>query len=134
MKFCTALCVCTLFVAGLLFLGAPSLQAQQSEHVVSSQDLRQDLQKSADRREANEAAIRQLLSTGTARKALKSANMDYQKVDQAVSQLSDEDVARLAARSREAQRDFAAGNLTDRDLLIILLCVAGLVLIIVAVR
>lgn len=134
MKSCTKLYVCTFAVAGLLFLGARVLQAQQNEHVISSQDLRQDLQKSAERRQSDEAAIRDLLSTDTARKALKSANMDYRKVDQAVSQLNDEDLARLAARSREAQKDFAAGNLTDRDLLIILLCVAGLVLIIVAVR
>lgn len=134
MKFCAKLYVCTFALAGLLFLGAPVLQAQQDEHIVSSQDLRQDLQRSAEKRQADEAAIRGLFSTDTARKALKSANMDYKKVDQAVSQLSDEDLARLAARSREAQKDFAAGNLTDRDLLIILLCIAGLVLIIVAVR
>jgi len=48
--------------------------------------------------------------------------------------LSDEEAARLAAQSRAVQKDIAAGNFTDRDLLIVLLCIAALVLIIVAVR
>jgi len=37
-------------------------------------------------------------------------------------------------RAEKAQREFAAGSLSDRDLLIILVCVAALILIIVAVR
>ena len=37
-------------------------------------------------------------------------------------------------RSQKAQADFAAGTLSDRDLIIILLAIAALVLIIVAVR
>jgi len=51
-----------------------------------------------------------------------------------VQQLDDEDLARLSARAENAQREFAAGNLSDRDLLIILVAVAALILIIVAVR
>lgn len=134
MKFCGKLCACTFALAGLLFLGARPIEAQQNEHVVSSQDLRQDVQKAVDARHANEAAVRELLATDAAQKVLKSAKVDYKKVDQAVGQLSDEDLSRLAERSREVQKDFAAGNLSDRDLLIIVLAVAALVLIIVAVR
>jgi hypothetical protein len=48
--------------------------------------------------------------------------------------LSDEDAARLAAQSRAVQKDIAAGNFSDRDLLIVIVCIAALVLIIVAVR
>jgi hypothetical protein len=134
MRFCAKLCACAFALAGLFLLGAPALKAQQEEHVVSSQSLRQDVQKAADTRQANEAAVRELFSTPAAQKAMKSASVDYRKVDQAVSQISDEDLARLAQRSREARKDFAAGNLTDRDLLIIILGIMALVLIIVAVR
>ena len=134
MKFRAKLFACTFALAGLFFTGARAARAQQNEHVVSSQDLRQDVQKAADTRQANEAAVRELLSTGAAQKAMKSAGISYQKVDQAVSQLSNEDVSRLADRSRDVQKDFAAGTLSDRDLLIIVLAVAALVLIIVAVR
>jgi hypothetical protein len=134
MKFRAKWCVCTLVFAGLLIAGSPGLRAQQTEHAVSPQELRQDVQKAAETRQANEAAVRQLLATDAAQKAMKSMNVNYKKVDQAVGQLNDEDMARMAERSREVQKDFAAGNLTDRDLLIILLFVVGLVLIIVAVR
>jgi hypothetical protein len=48
--------------------------------------------------------------------------------------VDNEDLARMAERSNEVQKDFAAGNLGDRDLLIILLVAVALILIIVAVR
>ena len=70
-----------------------------------------------------------------AQKALKSANIDYARVDKAVAQLSDEDLARLAERSRQVQNNFSGGrmgNLSDRDLLIIII-VAVLVIALVAV-
>jgi hypothetical protein len=43
-------------------------------------------------------------------------------------------LAQLASRAGKAQADFAAGHLSDRDLIIILLAVVALILIIVAVR
>jgi len=43
------------------------------------------------------------------------------EVTQAVSQLNDQELAQLAARASKAQADFAAGTLSDRDLIIILL-------------
>jgi len=52
-------------------------------------------------------------------------------VDSAVAQLSDEDVARLAARSRQVEHDFAAGSLSDRDLLVIVI-IAVLVIALIA--
>jgi hypothetical protein len=55
-------------------------------------------------------------------------------VKTAVSALNDQELARLAARSERAQADFAAGTLSERDLLFLLLGVAVLILIIVAVR
>jgi hypothetical protein len=48
--------------------------------------------------------------------------------------LSDQDLAQLSSRAQKAQADFAAGNLSDRDLILIILGIAVLVLIIVAVR
>ncbi|HUI74390.1 MAG TPA: hypothetical protein VLX32_05560 [Candidatus Acidoferrum sp.] len=134
MKFRANLCAWTVVAVGLTLMGSPALRAQNSEHAVSVQQLRQDVQNAADTRQANEAAVRQLLATDAAQKIMKSSNVSYKQVDQAVSQLSDAELARMAAQSRDMQKDFAAGNLTDRDLLIILLCIAALVLIIVAVR
>jgi hypothetical protein len=60
--------------------------------------------------------------------------MNPQQVKQAVSGLSDDELARLASRASKAQADFAAGRMDDRDLIIILIAIAALILIIVAVR
>ena len=134
MKFCTRMCLGLLLLTGLTIGVSQSVLGQEKEHAVSTQDLRKDVQKASADRQANDAAIRELLSTEQGQKALKSTGADFTKVNQAVSQLSDEDAARLAAQSRAVQKDIAAGNLSDRDLLIIVVCIAALVLIIVAVR
>ena len=117
-----------------LAMSAANMQAQE-KHVVSSQELRKEAMRPAEAREANEAALRQLFSSEQAQQALKSANIDYRKVDKAVGQLSDEGLGKLAARSQQAQNNFAggrAGSLSDRDLLIIII-IAVLVIALVAV-
>jgi hypothetical protein len=48
--------------------------------------------------------------------------------------MSDDEIAQLSARSEKAQKDFAGGRLSDRDLLIILVGIAALILIVVAVH
>ena len=134
MKFCTRMCLGLLLLTGLTMGVSQSVLGQEKEHAVSAQDLRKDVQKVSADRQANDAAIRALLSTEQGQRALKSTGADFTKVNQAVSQLSDEDAARLAAQSRAVQKDIAAGNFTDRDILIVIVCIAALVLIIVAVR
>ncbi|MBS1839672.1 MAG: hypothetical protein JSS69_06255 [Acidobacteria bacterium] len=134
MKFCTRIYVGLLLLCGLaLGITGPAM-AQEKEHAVTAQDLRKDVQKASDERRDNEAAIRSLLATEQGQKAVKSAGADFAKVNAAVSQLNDEEAARLAAQSRIVQKDIAAGTLSDRDLLIIIILIAALVLIIVAVR
>jgi hypothetical protein len=110
----------------------PDVLAQ--EHVVSQKDLRKDLAAAAQVRQDHLAKVEKFFSSDEARGALKSANLPYEKVQKGVASLNDEELARLAARTDQIQKDLAAGNLSDRDLIIILLAVAGLVLIIVAVR
>ena len=137
MKARISLLVCaTLFAAVLAMAAAIPAKAQQppSDHAVSANQLHQDVQKAAQTRKANEAAVRAMFSSDPAKETLKSAGIDYKQVDQAISQVDDEDLARMAERSNEVQKDFAAGNLGDRDLLIILLVAVALILIIVAVR
>ena len=117
------------------FAMSPARVQAQEKHVVSVQDLNRDAARPAETRLSNEAALRQLFSSAQAQEALKSANIDYNKVDKAVAQLSDEDAAKLAARSRQLQDNFAAGrasSLSDRDLLIIII-IAVLVIALVAV-
>jgi len=111
--------------------GTSNAQAPDNRHVVTLTELSKDSAGSAEARQANETAIRHLLSSEQGHKALQSAKIDYAKVDSAVAQLSDEDVARIAARSRQVEHDFAAGSLSDRDLLVIVI-IAVLVIALVA--
>jgi len=136
MNVCSKWCGRALAIALLpCFAMSPANVQAQEKHVVSSQDLHQEALRPAEARGADEAALRQLFSSEQAQQALKSVNIDYSKVDKAVGQLSDEDLAKLAARSREVQQNFAggrAGSLSDRDLLIIII-IAVLVIALIAV-
>src|SRR5215472_1551267 len=127
----------SLFVLGIaaLFVAADiPVRAQDHQHVVSLRELSKDAARPAQTRQANEEAVRTLLSSDQGQKALKSAKLDYLKVDQAVGQVSDEDLAKLAERSRQAQADFAAGRISDRDLLWIILIAIGIIVLAVALR
>jgi len=103
-------------------------------HVVSPEDLQKEMVAATQVRQRNLETVRQFLSSQAAETALKSARMDPEQVKTAVSTLSDQELAQLASRANKTQADFVAGRLSDRDLLLILLGIAALVLIIVAVR
>ncbi len=106
---------------------APSRVAAQDknhgDHVVSLDELNQDAAKPAQTRDANEAEVRHLLQSEAGQEALKSAKVDYARVDKAIGQLSDEDLAKVAEKSRQADRDFAAGGLTATLIIVIVLIV-----------
>lgn len=122
----------TALVLAALFAVPQNLLAET--HVVSPSDLQQQLVETTRDRQNNLSTVRGFLSTSTAEKAMKSASIDPKQVQNAVSSLSDEELANLAQRANKAQADFAAGGLSDRDLIWIILAIAVLVLIIVAVR
>jgi hypothetical protein len=103
-------------------------------HVVSLTELQNAAVAATTARQKNVETLREFVSSPSAEKALKSAHIDAQQVKDAVSRLSDQELAQLAARASKAQADLAAGSLSDRDLIIILVCIAALILIIVAVR
>jgi hypothetical protein len=134
MHFRVKICVSMLAMALLFGLAGVPAGAQDQQHVVSLSDLNKDAARPAQTRQSNEEAVRTLFSSDQAQKALKSANLDYQKVDKAVGQLSDEDLAKLAERSRQAQRDFAAGRISDRDLLWIIVIALAIIVLAIALR
>ena len=103
-------------------------------HVVSPSDIQKDVAAASASRQQNLAQLDSFFSSREAQQAMKSTHINFQQVKNAVRQLNDEDLARLAARSGKAQKDFAAGTLSDRDLIIILVAIAALILIIVAVH
>ncbi|MFB3812804.1 MAG: PA2779 family protein [Terriglobales bacterium] len=128
-QFLRRLLACTLVI---VVAGCPGLLAQG--HVVSPADMQKEMLAATQARQRNLDTVTRFLSSPKAGKAMKSARMDPEQVKTAVATLNDEELAQLASRAEKAQADFAAGALSDRDLLIIILGIAALVLIIVAVR
>jgi len=124
--------VATASILVTIFAVPTNLLAQA--HVVSPADLQKQMVTATQVRQRNLEAVRQFFSTPKAEKALKSAHMNPTQVKTAVSTLNDQELAQLASRATKAKADFAAGTLSDRDLLIILMGFAALVLITVAVR
>jgi hypothetical protein len=116
----------------LLALCATGILAQT--HVVSPSDIHKELVNAAQARQENVQKVKGLFSSDETRKAMEAAKINPKRVDAAVETLSDEELARLAARADNLDKDFAAGRISDRDLLIILVGIAALILIIVAVR
>ena len=119
-------------VLATIFAVPPSLLAQA--HVVSPSDMQREVLAATQQRQRDLEKVRDFFSSEKAQKALKSAHLDANQVKTAVSTLSDAELAQLASRADKAQADFVAGTLSDRDLIIILVAIAALILIIVAVR
>jgi hypothetical protein len=101
---------------------------------VSPSELRGALATAAETRQKNLDQVRSFFATEPARAALKAGQVDYQKVEKAVAILSPEELAKLAAKTRGLERDFAAGALTNQELtyIVIALATAIIVLLIVA--
>lgn len=110
------------------------MQTLAQSHVVSPTEMQQQAVAASQARQANADSLKQALSGSEAQKAMKAANIDPAQVKTAIASLSDAELARLNARAANAQSDFAAGRMSDRDLLLILVAIAALILIIVAVR
>lgn len=108
----------------------PSLRAQ---HVLSPTDIQKELVNATETRIKNREKVTELFSSKAAQKALKGAGMDPGQVKIAVATLNDAELAQLAARSDKLHEDFAAGKISNRDLLFIIVGIAVLILIIVAV-
>ena len=111
------------FAAGAVPSAAAQTQTTDQQHVVSLDELDKDAAQPAQNRRAAESAIRSLLKTSEGAEALKEAKVDYARVDKAIGQLSDEDVAKFGSRAREAQADFAAGGIGSTLLIVVILII-----------
>lgn len=116
----------------ILFVLTTSALAQS--HVASQADIQKELVNATQTRQKNIQKIERLWESDEALKALEAARINPKQINAAISTLNDAELARLAARADKVDNDFAAGRLSDRDLLFVVLGIAALILIIVAVR
>jgi hypothetical protein len=126
----------TRFVAVLLvalFSGVPNHLFAQ-EHVVSPGAIQQQLLDSARQHDRDLATLNQFFGSESAQTSLKSAGLSSKEVKLAVAQLSDEELAKLAAKAGSAQQNFAAGSLTNQQLTYIIIALATAVIILVIIE
>ncbi len=98
------------------------------DHVTTTNDLRNELLSASKSRQENVAVLQKLLETDGAQKMMASARIDPVKAKQAVSLLSDQELARLASQVDRSEFAGAGISLTNQQVTIILL---GVILIIV---
>lgn len=116
-----------------LALAVPPAVSAQTQ-VVSREELRSAVLSATQTRQKNRAILDATLANPKVEKALRDGNVDIRGVRTAVASLDDAELAHLAAKATTAQADLTAGRITDRDLLIILVGIAVLILVIIAVR
>ncbi len=104
------------------------------DHVVTPSDLHRQAVAAAQSRQEKIQSVQKFFASDAAKKALKSARIDYAKVQNVVAQMSDQELAQLAAKTDAAQKDFAAGALTNQQLTYIIIALATAVLVIIIIK
>src|SRR5262249_14943789 len=122
-----------LVIALVLTLLIPEFVAAQAP-IVSSSELREAVAAAAQNRQKNLDDIRSFFDSKAARAALKTGKIDYQKVEKAVATMSPEELARLAEKTNQVQKDFAAGALTNQQLTYIVIALGTAVIVILIVH
>ena len=118
-----------------LVLELVPVQALKAEdHLLTRRDLEEAVSAASSARQNNQAKVQKFLSTEPVRKAFSSAGLKSARIERAIPQLSDEELAKLALQSERIQNDLTAGALTNQQLtyIVIALATATLILIIVA--
>jgi len=116
----------------ILLLSVPQLLLAQAP-VVSPSELQQAITTAAKIRQKNRDDVQAFFASRPVRDALKAGKVDYQQVQKATAALSPDELARLAARTNQLQRDFAAGSLSNQELTYIVIALAAAVIVLVAV-
>lgn len=114
-------------VTAMLFLVVTTQAAVADDHVVSLNELQNQLRTSAGQRATNTADIERVLSLPAAAKELSKYNINSGQIHQAVATLSDTELARLADRARTAEKDVEGG------LIVGILALIGLIVVIIIV-
>ncbi len=119
----------TILVAGSL----PFSFLRAEEHVVTPADLQKALSEAASKRHESLAKIDRFLSQEPVQNALNKTGLGLSKIEHAIPQLNDEELARLAAQVDRIQADVTAGSLTNEQLTYIVIALATAVIILVIV-
>jgi hypothetical protein len=119
-----------LFLAAALVAPQAALATQQ---VVTPAELHQRLVQAGQARQQNLERVERVFASPAAQPALAATGMDAKSFRQAAATLSDAELERLAQRAAQAERDFAAGQLTSQQITYILIALVTAVVILIIV-
>jgi len=106
---------------------------QAEDRRPSVEELRRLAETASETRTASRQKLERFFSSEPARRALKQAKIDSGQVMQAIATLDQEDLDRLAARADKAERDFAAGALSNLHLTYIVIALAAALFVLIIV-
>jgi len=104
------------------------------DHVVSASDIRKALLAHGLERQENLSRVQAFFTSDQASRALANVPAVRGQIERAVAHLDEQELARLAARVNKAQRDFAAGALTNQQLTYIIIALATAVIVLIIVE
>lgn len=110
-------------IVTLMFL-IPAAQAEP-KHVLSLDEVRQDVIRQNAARQANETAIDEFFSLPKVQKTLAASGMNAERIRQSASLLDDREQAELAARAFSASEQIAGGDLTEAQVTLVILAAVG---------
>jgi hypothetical protein len=115
----------------LTFL-APGVALAQGQTITSS-ELRDAIRKASEQKQKDLEQIRSFFAEPRVRDALAKGGIQSDRVENAVSTLDGDAIAKLAAQTSKIQNDFAAGALNNQQLTYVIIALATAVIILVAV-
>lgn len=122
-----------LFALFLAFALLPS-QLSAEDHVIPQSSLHQALVNASAARQKQIAQVKSFFSSRPVASALKKGGVDLRQVQQAVPNLSDQELAQLSARTQKLQNDFAAGALSNERLTYIVIALATALIVILILK
>lgn len=127
-----AISVFLILLLTCILLTCPGLAAD--DHVVKPAELQAAIVNAARARQNDLDRVRGFFSSEPAVTILRRAHMDPVKIERAIPQLDDQELARLASRTGRIQKDLSAGALTNQQLTYIIIALATAVIVLIIVE
>lgn len=113
------------FAAVALAMTVAAMPALADKHVLTIEQLRTDLTQAASTRLAQQATLDGFFSLPRVQTTLRNAGVDVEQIRTATYLMGDEEKSKLAARVSAAQSAIVGGELSNSQVTLIILAIAG---------
>jgi len=129
-KLASTLLTSTLVFPALLRGGEQA--APGAQHVVPAEEFQRRAAAASASRKEHAQKLERFFAALRARDPWLAVILPPARIEQAARMLSDEELAQLAARAEKAEKDFAAGALSNQHLTYIVIALAAAVIVLIA--